>query len=88
MRSLAIRLYYAMITEADLVKVVQAIDRQDIMQVHEFATVLDQRELPATVGLLVEITGDLGMTVTLCMVRSTILMWPRSQRSALQMEGI
>jgi len=88
MRSLAIRLYYAMITEADLVKVVQAIDRQDIMQVHEFATVLDQRELPATVGLLVEITGDLGMTVTLCMVRSTILMWPRSQCSALQMEGI
>lgn len=74
MHSLAIRLYYAMITEADLVKVVQAIDRQDIMQVHEFATVLDQRELPATVGLLVEIAGDLGMPVTLCMVRSTILM--------------
>ncbi|KAL4066057.1 GH3 auxin-responsive promoter [Scleroderma citrinum] len=64
-KNLAIRLYYAMITEADLVKVIQAINRQDMMEVHEFTTALDQRELPATVGLFVEITGDLGLNAHL-----------------------
>ena len=58
--SLAIRFPYAAITEADLVKVTQAIDGEDILQVQEFTAVHDRRELPETVGFILEITGDTG----------------------------
>ena len=37
-------------------KVVQAINKEDIVRVHEFTTVLDGRELPC----ILEITGDIG----------------------------
>jgi len=58
---LAIRSQYAIITESDLVKVTQAINEEDMLQVQEFTTVLDRRELPETVGIILEITGDIGM---------------------------
>ncbi|KIM56344.1 hypothetical protein SCLCIDRAFT_1220376 [Scleroderma citrinum Foug A] len=61
-KNLAIRFPYAAITEADLVKVVQAINGEDMLRVQEFTTVLDRRELPETVGIILETTGDAGMT--------------------------
>ena len=47
--------------EAELLKMIQAISGENIVQVHEFTSILDRRELPETVGLIVEITGDIGM---------------------------
>jgi len=43
------------------VKVTQAINEEGMLQVQEFTTVLDRRELPETVGIILEITGDTGM---------------------------
>ncbi|KIM56343.1 hypothetical protein SCLCIDRAFT_1220375 [Scleroderma citrinum Foug A] len=60
-RSLAIQFQYAIITEADLVQVTQAIDEEDMLRVQEFTTVLDRRELPETVGFILEITGEPGL---------------------------
>ena len=60
MRSLAIRSQYAIITEADVIKVIQAINEEDMLRVQEFTTVLDRRELPETVGIIVDIGGDIG----------------------------
>ena len=62
MHSLAIRSQYAIIMEADLAKVTQAINEEDMLRVQEFTTVLDRRELPETVGIILEITGDIGMS--------------------------
>ena len=59
--SLVIRSQYAIITEGDVVKVTQAITEEDMLRVQEFTTVLDRRELPETVGIILEITGDIGM---------------------------
>ena len=59
--SLAIRSQYAVITEADLVKVTQEINGDDNLRVQEFTSVLDRRELPETVGIILEITGNIGM---------------------------
>ena len=42
-------------------KVVQAINGEDMLRVQEFTTVVDRRELPETVGIIVETTGDTGM---------------------------
>ncbi|KAI6011785.1 GH3 auxin-responsive promoter [Pisolithus marmoratus] len=56
-KNLAIRFPYAAITEAHLISVVQAINTEDIVQVQEFTAVLDQRELPQTVGFFLEIVG-------------------------------
>ena len=61
MHSLAIRSQYAIITEGDVVKVTQAINEEDMLRVQEFTTVLDRRELPETIGIIFEITGDIGM---------------------------
>lgn len=61
MRSLAIQFPHAAIKEVDLVKVVQAISGEDILRVHEFTTVVDRRELPETVGFVLEVTDDIGM---------------------------
>ena len=61
MHSLAIRSQYAIITEADVVKVTQAINEEDMLRLQEFTTVLDRRELPETVGIILEITGDIGI---------------------------
>ena len=47
--------------EAELLKMIQAINGEDVVQVQEFTSILDRRELPETVGLIVEITGDIGM---------------------------
>ncbi|KAL4080504.1 GH3 auxin-responsive promoter [Scleroderma citrinum] len=58
--SLAIRLPYAAITEVDLQKVTQAITKENV-HVQEFTTVVDRRELPETVGFILEITGDIGL---------------------------
>jgi len=41
--------------------VTQAINAEDMLRVQEFTTVLDRRELPETVGIILEITGDIGM---------------------------
>ena len=62
MHSLAIRSQYAIITEADVVKVTQAINEEDMLRLQEFTTVLDRRELPETVGIILEITGDIGIS--------------------------
>ncbi|KAI5989951.1 GH3 auxin-responsive promoter [Pisolithus albus] len=59
-KNLAIRLPYAAITEAHLISVVRAIDTEDIVKVQEFTAIVDQRELPQTVGFFFEITGDAG----------------------------
>ena len=69
-RSLVIELPHASIMEAELLKMIQAINREDIVWVQEFTSILDRRELPETVGLIVEITGDIGMASCL---RSTAL---------------
>ena len=58
---MAIRSQYAIITEADVVKVTQAINEEDMLRLQEFTTVLDRRELPETVGIILEITGDIGI---------------------------
>ena len=59
--SLAIRFHHAIITEAHLVKVIQAFTGEDVLPVKEFTSVRDRRELPETVGFVVELTGDMGM---------------------------
>ena len=38
----------------------QAINEEDMLRVQEFTTVLDRRELPETVGIIVDIGGDIG----------------------------
>ena len=58
MCSLAIRLIQGVINEADLVNVIQAINRQGAMEVNEFTTILDYRASPPTVGFFLEITED------------------------------
>lgn len=55
--SSVIRLSYASIMKAELLKMIQVINNEDIMQVQEFTSILDQCELPETVGLVIEITG-------------------------------
>ena len=62
--SLAIRFAHAAIKEVDLVKTVQALSEEGIFQVHEFTTVVDQREFPETVGFVLEVTGDIGMAAS------------------------
>ncbi|KIM56348.1 hypothetical protein SCLCIDRAFT_1220383 [Scleroderma citrinum Foug A] len=64
-KSLAIRSQYAIITEGDLMKVTQAINGDDNLRVQEFTTVLDRRELPETVGIILEIAGDTGPNANL-----------------------
>ena len=46
-------------------QVTQAIDEEDMLRVQEFTTVLDRRELPETVGFILEITGEPGMASSL-----------------------
>ena len=41
-------------------RTVQAISDEGVMQVHEFTTVIDRRELPETVGFVFEVTGEIG----------------------------
>ena len=60
--SLAIRFPYAAL--ADLVKVAQAINREDMLRVQEFTTVLDRCE-PQTVGIIFESTDNTGMASSL-----------------------
>ncbi|KIJ06317.1 hypothetical protein PAXINDRAFT_103419 [Paxillus involutus ATCC 200175] len=57
-KSLSIRFPHALISESDFVSAIQAISSEDIIQVHEFTVVVDDRELPATAGYFVE--GPLG----------------------------
>ena len=59
--SLEIRLQYVVISEAELVKVVQAITGENILPVNEFTCVLDRRELPETVGFIVELAENIGV---------------------------
>ena len=42
-------------------KVARAFTGEDVLPVKEFTSVLDRRELPETVGFIVELTGDIGM---------------------------
>ena len=60
--SLEIRLQYVLvISEAELVKVVQAITGENILPVNEFTCVLDRRKLPETVGFIVELADNIGV---------------------------
>lgn len=52
-----------MITEADLVSVIHAISGEDIVEVQEFTTVVDDRKFPQTVGFFIGIAGDIGPNV-------------------------
>ena len=70
--SSVIGLSYASIMKAELPKMIQAINNEDIMQVREFTSVLDQRELPETMGLVIEITGTL---VWLCVSVQRLCIW-------------
>lgn len=76
MRSLAIQFPHAVIKEVDLVKVVQALSQEDIVQVHEFTTVVDRRELPETVGFVLEVTGDIGMVSSLRSAAQQMMLTP------------
>ncbi|KAF8839245.1 hypothetical protein BDN67DRAFT_970390 [Paxillus ammoniavirescens] len=57
-KSLSIRFPHTLISDGELVTAIQAISSEDIIQVHEFTVVLDDRKSPTTVGYLVE--GPLG----------------------------
>ncbi|KIK75756.1 hypothetical protein PAXRUDRAFT_29048 [Paxillus rubicundulus Ve08.2h10] len=57
-KSSSIRLSHALISDSDFVTAIQAISSEDIIQVHEFTVVVDDRKSPTTVGYLVE--GPLG----------------------------
>ncbi|KAF8836518.1 hypothetical protein BDN67DRAFT_320800 [Paxillus ammoniavirescens] len=57
-KSLSIRFPHALISDSDLVAAIQTMSSEDIIQVHEFTTIVDDRTLPATVGYFVE--GQLG----------------------------
>ncbi|KAI6138938.1 GH3 auxin-responsive promoter-domain-containing protein [Pisolithus tinctorius] len=59
-KNLGLRLPHAMITEADLVNVIDALNGDDIMEVQEFTTVVDDRKFPHTVGFFISITGNMG----------------------------
>ena len=63
--SLEIRLPPTVITETGLMDVIRAINAQEIVKVHEFTAVLDDREFPATAGFFLEINGDATGTVTI-----------------------
>ena len=63
--SLEVRLTPTLITETDLMDVIRAINAQEIVKVHEFTAVLDDREFPATAGFFLEINGDATSTVTI-----------------------
>ncbi|KIK77127.1 hypothetical protein PAXRUDRAFT_167724 [Paxillus rubicundulus Ve08.2h10] len=57
--SLSIRFPYMSVSDSDLVTAIQAIsESEDIIKVHEFTTILDDRKLPTTVGYFIE--GSLG----------------------------
>ncbi|KIJ13250.1 hypothetical protein PAXINDRAFT_117446 [Paxillus involutus ATCC 200175] len=55
---LSIQFSHASISDSDLVAAIRAMSSEDIIQVHEFTTIVDNRTLPPTVGCFVE--GDLG----------------------------
>ncbi|KAI5993123.1 GH3 auxin-responsive promoter, partial [Pisolithus marmoratus] len=63
--NLAIRFQYAVISEAHLVSVIQAMNTADIVNVQEFTAVVDRRDLPQTVGFFLEIRGDIGPSAKL-----------------------
>ncbi|KAI6129045.1 GH3 auxin-responsive promoter [Pisolithus croceorrhizus] len=62
-KNLEIRLPHALITETDLLSVVYAFSGEDIVEVQEFTTVVDDRKLPLTLGFFVSITGNIGPNV-------------------------
>ncbi|KIK80810.1 hypothetical protein PAXRUDRAFT_833328 [Paxillus rubicundulus Ve08.2h10] len=57
-QALSIRFPHVLIPDSDLVAAIQAISSEDIIQVHEFTAMVDDRTLPPTVGCFVE--GQLG----------------------------
>ncbi|KIJ04582.1 hypothetical protein PAXINDRAFT_94548, partial [Paxillus involutus ATCC 200175] len=57
-KSLSIRFPHALISDSTLLAAIQAISSEDIIQVHEFTAILDDRKRPVTVGYFVE--GELG----------------------------
>ncbi|KAI6038809.1 GH3 auxin-responsive promoter [Pisolithus marmoratus] len=59
-KNLEIRLSHVAISEANLVCAIRSINTEDIVKVQEFTAVIDQRQLPQTVGFFLEITGDIG----------------------------
>ena len=79
-QSLAIQLPHAAIKEVDLVRTVQAISDEGVMQVHEFTTVIDRRELPETVGFVFEVTGEIGKVSWRLVTWYSRRHWYRPQR--------
>ncbi|KAF8836519.1 hypothetical protein BDN67DRAFT_911028 [Paxillus ammoniavirescens] len=57
-KSQVIRFPQVLIPDSDLVAAIQAMSSEDIIQVHEFTAMVDDRTFPPTVGCFVE--GDLG----------------------------
>ncbi|KAF9234047.1 GH3 auxin-responsive promoter [Melanogaster broomeanus] len=56
--SLSMRLLPMIVTDSHLVASIKVITSEDIIQVHEFTTIVDDRKFPATVGYFIE--GALG----------------------------
>ncbi|KIJ05550.1 hypothetical protein PAXINDRAFT_141226 [Paxillus involutus ATCC 200175] len=55
---LSIRFPHVLISDSDVVAAIQAMSSEDIIRVHEFTAMVDDRTFPPTVGCFVE--GDLG----------------------------
>lgn len=55
-----IRLPRAHITEVHLLEAIKQISSEDTIQVQEFTSMLDNRTLPPTVGLFIELQRPLG----------------------------
>ncbi|KIO03995.1 hypothetical protein M404DRAFT_597959 [Pisolithus tinctorius Marx 270] len=62
-KNLQLRLPHAMITETDLVSAIHAISGEDVVEVQEFTTVVDDRKFPHTVGFFVSVAGEIGPNV-------------------------
>ncbi|KIJ13242.1 hypothetical protein PAXINDRAFT_14001 [Paxillus involutus ATCC 200175] len=57
-KSFSIRLPHVLISDSHLVAAIRTISSEDVIQVHEFTAIVDDRTLPPTVGCFVE--GELG----------------------------
>ena len=51
---------FTQITDDHLLAAMQVFDLDNVLQVQEFAAMLDERTLPSTVGFFIEPAGPLG----------------------------
>ncbi|KAG9312152.1 GH3 auxin-responsive promoter [Chiua virens] len=59
-RSLTLRFPHTQITDLQLLAAIERLNSEDVIQVNEFTTMLDDRALPPSVCFLVELAGPLG----------------------------